>query len=130
ALPLDAVVAQPSLIFGPSGTSARGFLALATLPLLPLPAGGTQRIQPLHVDDAVAALQRLAETRGDRPGRIVALVGPRPLPLAAYLATLRRALALPPAPQVAVPGPLVALGARIGDHLPDALLDRASWRML
>lgn len=130
ALPLDAVVVQPSLIFGPAGPSARRFLALATLPLLPLPAGGTQRVQPIHVDDAAAALHRLAEARGDRPGRIVALVGPRPMTLAAYLAALRRALALPPAPEIAVPAPLVALGARLGDHLPDALLDRASWRML
>lgn len=130
ALPLDAVVAQPSLIFGADGPSARAFLALAALPLVPLPAGGAQPLQPLHVDDAAAALQALAESRGDRPGRIVALVGPRPLTLAQYLAALRASLGLPPAPRVAVPTALVRLAARIGDRRPAALLDSAGWRML
>src|SRR4051812_37348731 len=49
---LDAVVVQPSLVFGGEGTSAGWFLSLAALPLLPLPGGGGQRVQPVHLDDA------------------------------------------------------------------------------
>ncbi len=130
SLGLDAVVVQPSLIFGTDGASARRFLTLAALPVLLLPAGGQQPVQPVHVDDVVAALHRLAEGRGDRPGRVIALVGPRPLTLADYLAALRVAMQLPPAPRLAVPAPLVALAARLGARLPGALLDPASWRML
>jgi uncharacterized protein YbjT (DUF2867 family) len=66
ALPLDATVVQPSLVFGEDGASARLMLALAAAPLVPLPAGGGQRVQPLHVDDVVAALQALLH---DRPQR-------------------------------------------------------------
>lgn len=131
ALPLDAVVAQPSLVFGPGGASARAFLALAALPLVPLPAGGRQRVQPLHVDDAARALCTLVEAPPRAwAGQRVPLVGPAPLTLAAYLQALRRALRLPPARGIAVPPWAVALAARVGDHRRSALLDTASWRML
>jgi uncharacterized protein YbjT (DUF2867 family) len=56
ALPLSSVVVRPSLVFAPQGTSARLFLQLAALPLVPLPAGGGQCVQPIHRDDLVAAL--------------------------------------------------------------------------
>ncbi len=131
ALPLDSTVVQPSLVFGAEGASARGFLALAALPLLPLPAGGSQRVQPLHVDDAVAALCALLQAAPGRwTGRRVALVGPQALTLAGYLQALRQGLGLRPAATLSVPRPLVALAARIGDHLPAALLDSAAWQML
>jgi uncharacterized protein YbjT (DUF2867 family) len=130
-LPLDASVAQPSLVFGPDGSSTQRFLALAGLPLLPLPAGGHQAVQPVHVDDAVAALRALIEApAGAWSGRRVALVGPEALQLRDYLAGLRRGLGLPPAWRVAVPLPLIRLAARWGDRRPDALLDSAAWQML
>jgi hypothetical protein len=48
-----------------------------------------------------------------------------------YLLLLRHAMGLPvPAPRLPVPAPLVGLLARVGDHLPGALLDSAAWRML
>lgn len=131
ALPLDAVVAQPSLVFGTDGPSARLFLGLAALPLLPLPAGGGQPLQPIHVDDAVAALVALVEAEPGRwRGRRVALVGPSPLTLADYLQALRAALGLPPAPTVAVPAFAMVAAARLGDRRSRSLLDSASWRML
>jgi uncharacterized protein YbjT (DUF2867 family)/uncharacterized membrane protein YphA (DoxX/SURF4 family) len=131
ALGLDAAVAMPSLVFGPGGASTRWFLSLAALPLLPLPAGGGQRVQPVHVDDVVQALTALVEAApGARCSECVALVGPQPLTLAGYLQALRHAMRLPPAPVVAVPGAWVAAAARAGDHLPGSLLDSASWTML
>jgi len=131
ALGLDAVVAQPSLVFGEDGPSARFFLGLASLPLQALPAGGRQVLQPVHVDDAVQALRALVEAPPGRwRGRRVALVGPGPVTLAQYLHTLRTALGWPPAAQLPVPGLLVGLAARVGDHSPRALLDSASWQML
>ena len=130
ALPVEAVVVQPSLVYGAGGTSARFFLALATLPLLALPAGGRQPLQPVHVDDLVEALRRLVEQPLAELPKRIAIVGPEPVTLAAYLQGLRRSLRLPRAAVVAVPAGLVAIAARIGDRLPGSLFDSASWRML
>ncbi|MED5618941.1 SDR family oxidoreductase [Ideonella sp. BN130291] len=129
-LPLHATVVQPSLVFGEDGPSAALFLRLATLPLLPLPAGGRQLLQPVHVDDVVAALLALLQApAGSSQGRIP-LVGPRALTLAAYVHALRRALNLPRAAAFPVPAACVALAARMGDRWPGAWLDSASWQML
>lgn len=132
SLPLDACVAQPSLVFGPDGASSRRFLALAGLPCLLLPAGGLQRIQPVHVDDAVAALHMMVQApAGQLRGRRIPLVGPRALSLRDYLLALRGALGLPP-PRLRLPVPaaLVMLAAGVGDLRRDALLGRAAWAML
>jgi uncharacterized protein YbjT (DUF2867 family) len=130
-LGVDAVVAQPSLVFAPDGPSARWFLQMAAWGWWPLPDHGRQRLQPVHVDDAVAALAALAEQRGAPPaGRRVPLVGPEPLTLAGYLAALRQGLGLPPARRPGMAPALVRLAARLGDVVPASLLDSASWRML
>ncbi|WP_258396924.1 SDR family oxidoreductase [Cupriavidus alkaliphilus] len=96
-LGIDAVVLQPSLVFGADGTSAQLFCALATLPCLALPGGGGQPVQPVHVDDvAQAIVALLAEWGGAAPWRSgrLALVGPAPMPLAGYLQALRHSLGL------------------------------------
>ena len=49
------VIVQPSLVYGPGGTSARMFSMMASLPLTPLPGDGKQLVQPIHVDDLIAA---------------------------------------------------------------------------
>lgn len=127
ALRLDAVVVRPSLVFGTAGTSARAFLRLAAAPLLLLPAGGRQRVQPIHIDDVVAALCACVE--GAQRG-VVPLVGPRPLMLRDYLRALRAALGLAPAAaEVTVPRAAVAAGALVGEWR-GSLLTRASWQML
>jgi uncharacterized protein YbjT (DUF2867 family) len=129
ALPLDATVAQPSLVFGEEGPSARFFLTLASLPLLALPRGGP--LQPVHVDDAVAALRGLLQAPpGTWRRRRVALVGPQSLPLEAYLQALRAAQGLPRAPVLHIPTPLAALGARTAGRLGSTMLDADSWTML
>lgn len=117
ALRRPALVLQPSLVYGPGGASARLMNLLATLPVLPLPGGGRQPVQPIHVDDLVAAVVALLE--GPRPdGPVtVALVGPEPVALRDYLAALRASLGYGDARCVAVPprlaGPLAAVAARL-----------------
>lgn len=128
-LPLSAVVIQPSLIYGPGGASARLFGLLASLPLLPLPGGGRQLVQPLHIDDAVAAIVALVDGDAYR-GQRVALVGPAPLSLRDFLAQLRHAMGRPPARVIAVPAPLARAAATLGGLLPGALLDRETLAML
>lgn len=130
-LQLDAVVAQPSLVFARDGQSARWFLQLAAGAWWPLPDGGRQRVQPLHVNEAVSALVVLIEQTGEAfGGGRVALVGPQPLSLASYLNALRQGLGLLPTRRVSVPAPLMRLSARLGDAWSPSLLDSASWRML
>ncbi|AKJ27846.1 SDR family oxidoreductase [Caldimonas brevitalea] len=128
-LPLHSVaVVQPSLVYGPGGTSARLFTTLASLPLIPLPAGGRQQVQPIHVDDAVRAIVALVENpelRGKIP-----LVGPKPLALRDFLAAVRQGLGLGRARFVSIPASWVGLAARVGGRLPGALLDRDTWSML
>lgn len=127
--PVDWVVVQPSLVYGPGGGSARLFDMLASLPVTPLPAGGHQRVQPLHVDDLVTALLALA--RAPAPLRFVLPVaGPEPLAMREFLAALRSALGRPKTLSVAVPGFLMRAAARAGDFLPGAMLDSETWGML
>lgn len=128
-LPLaSAAVAQPSLVYGPGGTSARFFTRLASLPLVPLPAGGGQPVQPIHVDDAIAALVRLVED--PRVTGRVPLVGPRPVTVREWLAALRAGLRLGPARFVPVPAPLMGAAAHLVGRWPGSLLDPDTWRML
>jgi uncharacterized protein YbjT (DUF2867 family) len=86
---LDYTIVRPSLVYGADGASSRMFLALASLPLAALPAGG--KVQPVHIDDlcgAIAALLRPAH----RHVRTLDAVGPEPMPLSCYLAALRRGM--------------------------------------
>src|SRR5688572_30548248 len=105
-LELDWVVVQPSLVFGADGRSARWLAALASLPLVPLPGDGRQRVQPIHIDDLAELLVRLVEAKG--PIReTVAAVGPAPLALREYLQSLRTQMGLGAARFVPVPLRLV-----------------------
>ena len=131
ASPLEAFVVQPSLVFGPGGASARLFVALASAPLLLLPAGGRQRLQPIHLDDLAEALMRLVVAPPSAlAGRRIALVGPRAFELRDYLQALRRSLDLEPAAAVAMPSPLVNVAAALGSRLPQLPFDRETWGML
>ena len=83
-------IVRPSLVFSPQGQSTRWFARLASLPLLPLPEGGTQQIQPVHLHDLVDALVRLVEAP-EVPAALDA-VGPQPLMLRDYLSLFRHAM--------------------------------------
>jgi uncharacterized protein YbjT (DUF2867 family) len=128
-LPISSVVVQPSLVYGPGGVSARLFTRLAAAPVLMLPGGGHQQIQPIHIEDLVEALAALATGAGAVTGR-VALVGPEALAFRDFLQRLRRSLGLVSAWQIAVPAPLVRIAATVGDHVPASPLDSDTWQML
>jgi uncharacterized protein YbjT (DUF2867 family) len=129
AMNVDWAVVMPSLVYGPGGASAALFDTLASLPVLPLPAGGQQRVQPVHVDDVTRALIRLIES----PVQLrctLAVVGPESMSLADFLRSLRESLGLGRARGFDVPRPLVALAATLGDRLPGAFLSRETLGML
>ncbi|GAB2181802.1 hypothetical protein DLREEDagrD3_20250 [Denitratisoma sp. agr-D3] len=128
-LPLDWQIVRPSLVYGPDGDAARMFHLLAALPVVSLPAGGHQSMQPVHVDDLAEAV--LALLQADVPARqVVEAVGARPVSYREMLACYRRGMGWGPALGVPVPGFLVALTARLLDFVPGSVLNSDTWRML
>ena len=128
-LPLVWTIVQPSLIFGVGGTSARLFCLLASLPVVPLPGRGLQRVQPIHIDDAIAAVVAIVEG-SEMNQRRVALVGPAPLTLKEFLHHLRRRMQLSAAHFVNIPTAIMRASARIAELAPGSLLDRETLTML
>lgn len=128
-LPIPSVVVQPSLVYGAGGASARLFLTLASLPVIPLPGDGAQQVQPIHVDDLVSAIVALIETDEYRGQRLL-LVGPEPLSLRDFLARLRNGIRLPKAKFLPMPLRFVRMAAKFGNLLPGSLLDQETLQML
>lgn len=128
-LPIAWTIVQPSLVYGPGGSSAKLFNTLAALPIIVLPGRGEQCVQPIHIDDLCAAMVELAAVRR-ADHQIIALVGARAFSLRDMLASLRQQMSLPAAPMISVPMPLVKLGAALGNVLPHSLLDSATLQML
>lgn len=128
ALPLSSVVVRPSLVFAPQGTSARLFLQLAALPLVPLPAGGGQCVQPIHRDDLVAALVALLEA--EAPPALLAAVGPAPLTLREYLSQLRCSVGLGRARFLSIPQGVMDAIAKLAEKMHSNLVSREALAML
>ena len=129
SLPVHSVIVQPSLVFGAGGTSARLFTTLASLPLLGLSGGGEQGIQPVHVDDVVAAIMALL-VHPTPSGMRVPLVGPEAMRFRAFLATLRETMGMGRALVLPVPMPLFRGAARLAQALPGSILDTETLEML
>jgi uncharacterized protein YbjT (DUF2867 family) len=128
-LPVDWAIVMPSLVYGPGGASARLFDTLASLPVIPLPSGGMQRIQPIHIDDLTAALLRLIDSPVGLGCRLQ-VVGAEPTTLADFLRSLRAAFGMRPAGSLPVPRSLMIAAATLGDRLPGAFLSRETLGML
>jgi hypothetical protein len=93
-----------------------------------------QLVQPVHVDDLVAAMLALLRHRLPLPPGVtsmrVPLVGPEALPFTDYLARLRAAMGLSRQPVLPLPGAVARLLAKAGRWLPGALLDEDALRIL
>jgi uncharacterized protein YbjT (DUF2867 family) len=129
SLPLDWTIVQPSVVYGEGGTSAKMFTMFASLPVISVPGRGNQAVQPIHIEDLVAAIVALCR----EPLAIhekVAIVGPRAMPYRNMLLELRAAMGLSRAVVMPVPMPIMRLGARIAELSPRSLLDRETLAML
>jgi uncharacterized protein YbjT (DUF2867 family) len=129
SLPLEWTIVQPSLVFGAEGASARLFLTLASLPLVPVPGRGEQRIQPIHIDDLCAAVLAMIERDAGIRERL-ACVGPTILTLRDYLSVLRRSLMIPPAPIIHIPMRCMQAAAWLCERMRMGLLNGDALRML
>jgi uncharacterized protein YbjT (DUF2867 family) len=121
------IVVRPSLVFDPRGASTRWFAMLAVLPVTPLPGGGRQTVQPVHVEDLAEVVVRLAEA--GTAGTCLDAVGPRALRLRDYLQHFKRWLDAGGL-FVTVPAWLANLAAGVATWLPQAPFDRDALRML
>lgn len=126
---LDWTIVQPSLVFGPDGASTRLFLTQASLPLIPLVADGSQRLQPIHIDDLAELVVRLLDG-GHAVRCTVPAVGPAALTARELLAAYRQALGLRKTWFVPVPLLAVRLAARLGDILKTGALSTETLGML
>lgn len=129
ALPIDAAVLRPSLVYGPRSQSARLFATLASLPVVSLPGRGAQALQPVHVFELAEAMVRLIE----RPERIKGtheIAGPGVLSYCEMLAAYRHAQGLGDAVWLRLPMALMKLAAFAAEALPQTVLSRDTLRML
>lgn len=134
ALPVESIVVQPSLVFGSGGASATLFTMQASQPLIPVPGGGRQIVQPIHIDDLVELVVKLAtsaELARQYAGRRVAAVGPEPITLREFYTRLRRSLGIQtPARFLSVPMWAMRGMAQVGKWIPDSPLDPDTLSML
>lgn len=128
-LPLEWQIVRPALVYGEAGASARLFRILASLPLTPLPLGGMQHLHSIHIDDLCTQILRLLDP-ATPAGQCLDLRGGEALTLRELVATYRHSMGFAPAPVLPLPGWLMNVAARVGEHLPGGLLDTQTWRML
>ena len=108
---LPWVILRPALVYGPGDTDNTPRLVEAMAAgTMWLPAGGSVRIQPVHVDD-VAAAAVAALHRDEAVGGTFRLGGPEPVPVRAFREAVRDATG-GRAVIRAIPLPLFALAAR------------------
>lgn len=126
---LNWTIIQPSLVYGPGGTSARLFSFLASLPVVPLPGRGEQRVQPIHIDDAIHAIVATLDDPSTYRERIE-LVGAKALSLREFLRKLRASLGMRSTQFISMPLWLMKISASIAQLHPRSLLDRETLSML
>lgn len=113
---VTATILRPSIVFGRGGASSELFMNLARLPLLPLPGAALRaKVQPVSVRNLAEVVAALLDT--DEVMRLDG-VGPQPLALSDFIASLRTQLGLAPARVMALPEWLSRASARCGDLLP------------
>src|SRR5690606_31582345 len=118
SLGVRASIVQPSLVYGPGGTSAAMFETFASLPLIPVPGRGEQLVQPVHIDDLIPAVMALVLSEIG-PTRRIPMVGPEPLTLRQFYAELRASMGIQDrARYLPVPMPVMQAMAWLGNRLP------------
>jgi uncharacterized protein YbjT (DUF2867 family) len=126
---LDWCVLRPSLVLGPGGRSTELFAAIAAAPWPVRLGPGTWRVQPIHIDDLTAIVERLLERPPPWPRRLD-LVGPEPVDTDRLVMAFRHWLGEPPRPFWRMPVPLLRAVAWLGDRLGAGPLTGESLAML
>jgi uncharacterized protein YbjT (DUF2867 family) len=127
--PISFQILRPALVYGKSGTSANLFRQLASLPCHFLPAGGRQRLRPVHIDDLTETIACLLDPSAqDR--QHIDVVGATEVEYRQMLSLYRAGMKLPPALRVTLPRTLIDIAATLLDRVPGSMLTRDTWQML
>jgi uncharacterized protein YbjT (DUF2867 family) len=129
ALPVHATVLRPSLLLGPHCASTALLATLASFPVIGLPAGGQQRLQPLHVFELAEIVARCLERREPVLGAFE-VGGAKPVSYRDMLAAYRAALGLHSAWWLPLPLAALRLGAWAAQALPQQVLCPQTLAML
>ena len=126
---LEHVIFRPSFIFGPEGGALQQFKRIAKLaPVTPIPGPGTQRIQPIWVDD-VAAYFAAAVDEPEAANRTFELGGPDAVTWNEFWERLKDALGKH-RPSVHIPFALMRAQAVVLELLPKPPVTRDQLKML
>jgi len=126
---LEYVIVRPSFVFSGDGGAFPMFARLAKrAPLTPIVGSGTQRIQPVWIDDMVEVLARAVD-EPDAANRTFDLAGPDALDWNEFWARLKQALGVR-RPSVHVPMGLMRLQAPLLELLPKPPVTRNELMML
>nr|WP_314071322.1 NAD(P)H-binding protein [uncultured Roseococcus sp.] len=105
---------HPTMIYGAEGENNVQRLAalMRRLPVLPLPGGGRNLVQPIHQDDVTACLIAAASLEAAGP-QVVTIAGPEAVTYRDFCAEVARAAGLPPRPVLALPAGLLIAASPI-----------------
>jgi NADH dehydrogenase len=126
---LEHVIFRPSFVFGKDGGVLPMFVRqVRWSPVTPIVGDGTQRIQPIWVDDVAAFFARGVDLAG-AANRVFELGGPDVVTWTELYARIRRTLGVRRA-TVHLPVGLVRAGAAVAERLPRAPITRDQLTML
>jgi len=126
---LEHVIFRPSFVFGPEGGALQQFKKIAKLaPVTPIPGPGTQRIQPIWVDD-VAAYFAAAVDKPEAVNRTFELGGPDAVTWNEFWDRLKRAQGSR-RPSLHIPFALMRAQAVVLELLPKPPVTRDQLKML
>ena len=123
------LILRPSVIYGEEGASAKMFRIQASLPVQTLPAGGKQRLQPVHIDDICEVVNSWLDDPEAR-SQTISCVGLEATDMRGMLDSYRQQLGRANAVHISIPSFLVGLSARIGDLIPASPLCSDTLTML
>lgn len=131
AQPIRAHVLRPSLVYGTAGTSARMFRMVASLPVHILPAGGHQKLRPVHIDNLAELVARLLDpAAGIATPSCLDVVGNTQVTYREMLDVYRQSMGLTSAFKVGVPAWMMRFAAVAGGWIPGSTLTPDTWHML
>jgi NADH dehydrogenase len=126
---LEHVIFRPSFIFGPGGGALQQFARIAKLaPVTPVVGPGTQRIQPIWIDD-VAAYFAAGVEMPEATGRTFELGGPDTVTWNEFWSRLKTALGVH-RPAIHLPFGLMRLQAAVLEKLPKPPVTRDQLKMI
>lgn len=115
----SGVMLHPTMIYGAEGEDNVQRLAalLRLLPMVPLPAGGTALVQPIHQDDVTRAILAAIDQDWHGPETLV-IAGPEPVRYADFVRAVAKAAGLPAPRIVTLPGRALLVFAPLVGRLP------------